>query len=362
MSHYQPGQRIRLVHTSDPYTELRPGDAGTVQRHERHRVDIAWDNGSSLSMLLDSGDRITTADTATPPPAAEQTEQRDDVVHAAATAGAAAGRAAADWWCQHTVGGTAGGDVRMVARRILAGIDDGDPAVLDTLPVYDRGDSTLDLDEVLDEHAVAPAQPLTTAARTAALNAYADAYDQAAEARVVALCHLTASPTGTDLSHLHPDRVGIGAAGVFSGDWHRTSGLDRYTTGYLGILAGRWNGWAVFTCTREVADAIVADHDRQRRTLRNDLRDSGVAEAHLPRRVDAEAARLSFDGDVFIADLRVLQDDPEAIERVHPDGDGRYVVMGGIWCWETVNPYACDRIIGDPAATSTPPTTESTPT
>jgi hypothetical protein len=30
-----------------------------------------------------------------------------------------------------------------------------------------------------------------------------------------------------------------------------------------------------------------------------------------------------------------------------PDADGRYVVMGWNWCWEAVDPYACDRIVGD---------------
>jgi hypothetical protein len=351
MTVYQPGQRIRLVHTSDPYTELRPGDLGTVHRHENHRIDIAWDSGSSLSMLLDSGDRIAIADTtATQPTDAGHAEERDDALCAAVTAGGvAAGRAAADWWCPHTVAGRASGDVRAAARRILTGIDDGDPAVLDTLPVCDRSDSTLDLDQVLDEHGTAPAQPLTAPQRAAALDAYADAYDEAAEARVVELCQLAASPTGTDLGHLHPDRVRIGAVGVFSGDWALTTAADgdRYTTGFVGTLVRRWNGWAVFACTRDVADAIVADHAQHRDTLRDALRDGGLAEADLQRRVDAEAARLFFDGDVFVADVRALQDDPEAIERVHPDRDGRYVVMGGIWCWEAVDPYLCDRIVGD---------------
>jgi hypothetical protein len=42
-----------------------------------------------------------------------------------------------------------------------------------------------------------------------------------------------------------------------------------------------------------------------------------------------------------------MYDDPEAIERITPDADGRYVVMGWNWCWEAVDPYACDRIVGD---------------
>lgn len=57
---YQAGQRVELVHTSDPYTRLRPGARGTVTHHipDLHTVHIAWDDGSTLAMLLDAGDRI----------------------------------------------------------------------------------------------------------------------------------------------------------------------------------------------------------------------------------------------------------------------------------------------------------------
>src|SRR5262249_24119630 len=51
-------------------------------------------------------------------------------------AGAEAGRGVAEWWAQDTIGGRDTGDVRATARRILAGIDDGDPAVLDGLPTF----------------------------------------------------------------------------------------------------------------------------------------------------------------------------------------------------------------------------------
>src|SRR6266542_7019281 len=52
-------------------------------------------------------------------------------------AGQNAGADAADWWAQDTVGGRATGDSTATARAVLAGIDDGDPAVLDALPVCD---------------------------------------------------------------------------------------------------------------------------------------------------------------------------------------------------------------------------------
>jgi hypothetical protein len=60
---YQPGQRVVLIHTSDPHTRLRPGALGTVRRHDQqsNTVHIVWDDGSTLAMLLDDGDRITLA-------------------------------------------------------------------------------------------------------------------------------------------------------------------------------------------------------------------------------------------------------------------------------------------------------------
>jgi len=49
------GDRIELVHTDDPYTELRPGDQGTVRscREElgMFKVNVDWDSGSTLALL-----------------------------------------------------------------------------------------------------------------------------------------------------------------------------------------------------------------------------------------------------------------------------------------------------------------------
>lgn len=61
---YTQGQRVELVHTTDEHTALRPGDQGTVR--ELHpadaiggrRLDVDWDSGSTLTMLLDEGDRV----------------------------------------------------------------------------------------------------------------------------------------------------------------------------------------------------------------------------------------------------------------------------------------------------------------
>lgn len=60
---YKKGDRIALVHTDDLHTDLKPGDEGTVTRYDTTlaQLNIAWDNGSRLSMLLDDGDEVRPA-------------------------------------------------------------------------------------------------------------------------------------------------------------------------------------------------------------------------------------------------------------------------------------------------------------
>jgi hypothetical protein len=56
-----PGDRVELVATNDPYTRLRPGDRGTVTSiadRPEPTIDIQWDNGSTLAILPDAGDRV----------------------------------------------------------------------------------------------------------------------------------------------------------------------------------------------------------------------------------------------------------------------------------------------------------------
>jgi hypothetical protein len=59
---YQAGDRIVLVHTADPYTRLTPGTAGTVTGYDdrlgKGQLAVAWDDGSTLSMLLRDGDQV----------------------------------------------------------------------------------------------------------------------------------------------------------------------------------------------------------------------------------------------------------------------------------------------------------------
>jgi hypothetical protein len=55
---FERGDRVALEHTDDPHTRLRPGDEGTVTRYAAGQLDVSWDSGSTLSMLLDDGDRV----------------------------------------------------------------------------------------------------------------------------------------------------------------------------------------------------------------------------------------------------------------------------------------------------------------
>ncbi|MGI8452279.1 MAG: DUF4314 domain-containing protein [Streptosporangiaceae bacterium] len=57
---YQRGDRIVLVRTSDPHTRLVPGTPGTVTSYDgQHgQLAVAWDDGSTLAMLLHDGDQV----------------------------------------------------------------------------------------------------------------------------------------------------------------------------------------------------------------------------------------------------------------------------------------------------------------
>jgi hypothetical protein len=57
---FMRGDRVALERTDDPDTRLRPGDEGTVTRYDPKlgQLDVRWDSGSTLSMLLNDGDRV----------------------------------------------------------------------------------------------------------------------------------------------------------------------------------------------------------------------------------------------------------------------------------------------------------------
>jgi hypothetical protein len=47
-----PGARVRLLRTSDPYTELRPGAEGKVVFvDDTGTVHVSWDDGSQLGLV-----------------------------------------------------------------------------------------------------------------------------------------------------------------------------------------------------------------------------------------------------------------------------------------------------------------------
>jgi hypothetical protein len=52
-----PGDRVRLVFTTDPHTRLKAGDKGTVSVVHRvgatWQIHVRWDSGSTLSLVSD---------------------------------------------------------------------------------------------------------------------------------------------------------------------------------------------------------------------------------------------------------------------------------------------------------------------
>jgi len=48
----EPGDRVRLLGTDDIFTQLRPGDEGTVRFvDDLGTVHVDWDNGSGLGLV-----------------------------------------------------------------------------------------------------------------------------------------------------------------------------------------------------------------------------------------------------------------------------------------------------------------------
>lgn len=59
---YDRGERVELVQTTDPHTRLTPGIRGTVRGYSDRptpTLRVAWDDGSTLAMLLTEGDIVT---------------------------------------------------------------------------------------------------------------------------------------------------------------------------------------------------------------------------------------------------------------------------------------------------------------
>ena len=51
--YYKPGTRVMLIRMSDPYTNLRQGDRGTVTLvDDIGTIHVNWDRGSSLGVVF----------------------------------------------------------------------------------------------------------------------------------------------------------------------------------------------------------------------------------------------------------------------------------------------------------------------
>lgn len=136
-----------------------------------------------------------------------------------------------------------------------------------------------------------------------------------------------------------------GEAGWFAGEWlaYDYDGGQRFQSAYAGTLIDRWNGWAVWECTREVAAAVVTDQESSRRHNRALLVANGLTEPRLSRALDADVSPMWWDGDVIVVDRSVLD---EGLMRIEPNERGLYVVMGRMWTWEEVPVDAADWVAG----------------
>lgn len=111
------------------------------------------------------------------------------------TAGRHDGANAADWWAQDTVGGRTTGDVNSAARTLLAGIDDGEPRVLDLLPRSPEPEAE-EVGDLYGEATGADApgwDDLDHTRQVQAIAVYRDAYDTAAQQRAAWHCHTVAT-------------------------------------------------------------------------------------------------------------------------------------------------------------------------
>ncbi|WJK33152.1 hypothetical protein [Solwaraspora sp. WMMA2065] len=153
--------------------------------------------------------------------------------------------------------------------------------------------------------------------------------------------------------HLAPRHVMVGDLGVFAGDWaaYDHNGRTRYPTGFVGRLdaqRGRDGQYAVFSCDRSVAEAIIAEQERLRDDTRRRLTAEGLRGPDLDAEVDLVCAPLYFAGDEIIMDERLVHGEADGLSRICPDADGRYTICAWVWEWRSVDPADCDRVAGTP--------------
>ncbi|MFI7543774.1 hypothetical protein [Actinoplanes sp. NPDC049599] len=353
MTEFRPGQRVALTRTHDMTNPPHVGRQGTVLTYEpaAQTVTVRWDDGTITEIRLAGGDGL--AIQPSPVPIGEDMWQQ--LLASVTARGAGDGLRAADAWSRGRTG-CSPEQVRGTARQILQVLDDDEDLDETLAPQYDASGFALpptsrQLSRLLAVGGQA-GQPVPQTRWRQAAWTYRDAFETAVRERSGGWARRTLIPRagGRDLTELRPDQVRVGRVGVFSGEWmwtHPDDGPDFLRMGFVGTLIDRWNGWAVFSCTRPVAEAIVAEQQHRRAHELQILVAGGMTPQQARREVDTMLADLHFDGEVIVADQRVRSDDPEAIERTAPDPDGRYVVMGRNWCWEAVDPYRCDHIVGE---------------
>jgi hypothetical protein len=157
----------------------------------------------------------------------------------------------------------------------------------------------------------------------------------------------TAAGTGDSFVHPRPDRLRIGDFGVFAHHGLTGTGHDPegFPVGYRGRLVDWWNGWAVWSTTRDVVEAMVTEQHRLRHICAGQLAADGYTGADLATRLDSALPPMYFDGTDLVVDEHANFDD-DPLTRISPDHQGRYIPMGWHWTWVAVDPARCDRIAG----------------
>jgi len=131
-----------------------------------------------------------------------------------------------------------------------------------------------------------------------------------------------------------PDTSG-GNRVAFTGDWLAGGCICHiYREGYAGILTRRWNGWAEFSVTRRVAEAIVRRHQSDFTNLMRQHNTGEPADAWLTAL--RSTASVTWLADMIVVDSRVLHDDDTIVHIAAPSPQGRYLIGWG-WMWDDVD-------------------------